>query len=65
MWKVKKGTIEHQEKEFIQNVFEFNDIIVWVLLLIERMSQYYGCLMMLMSGILSIGHAIILFVVDR
>ena len=23
-----KGTIEHQEKEFIQNVFEFNDIIV-------------------------------------
>ena len=22
-----KGTIEHQEKEFIQNVFEFNDII--------------------------------------
>ena len=23
-----KGTIEHQEKEFIQNVFEFNDIMV-------------------------------------
>lgn len=23
-----KGIIEHQEKEFIQNVFEFNDIIV-------------------------------------
>ena len=22
-----KGIIEHQEKEFIQNVFEFNDII--------------------------------------
>ncbi len=23
-----KGTIDHQEKEFIQNVFEFNDIVV-------------------------------------
>ena len=23
-----KGTIAHQEKEFIQNVFEFNDIMV-------------------------------------
>ena len=22
-----KGTIDHQEKEFIQNVFEFNDIM--------------------------------------